>query len=88
MHSRTAVVASKVGLHARPAALFARAAGAAGVPVTLSVPGKDPVDARSVLALMTLGVGHGQQVVLAADGEHAPAALDELVAMLETDLDA
>ena len=52
VHTRTAVVASRVGLHARPAALFARAAAATGLPVTVATDGKDPVDARSVLGLM------------------------------------
>ncbi|MFP5022908.1 HPr family phosphocarrier protein [Pseudonocardia phyllosphaerae] len=85
MHSRTAVVASPVGLHARPAAQFARAAGATGLPVTIALSGKDPVDARSVLGVMTLGVEHGDTVVLAADGEDAPAALDGLVTLLETE---
>lgn len=88
MHSRTAVVASRVGLHARPAALFARAAGAVGVPVTIGLAGQDPVDAASVLRVLTLGVGHGDEVVLRAEGDAAPAALAELAALLESDLDA
>nr|WP_240051422.1 HPr family phosphocarrier protein [Pseudonocardia sp. EV170527-09] len=88
VHTRTAVVASRVGLHARPAALFARAAGATGLDVTVATQGKDPVDARSVLGLMTLGVVFGDEVVLRADGDEAPAALDGLVALLETDHDA
>ncbi|WP_224391690.1 HPr family phosphocarrier protein [Pseudonocardia sp. ICBG1293] len=88
MHTRTAVVASRVGLHARPAALFARAAGATGLPVTVATAEKGPVDARSVLALMTLGVVFGDEVVLRAGGDDAPAALDGLVALLETDHDA
>lgn len=88
VHTRAAVVASRVGLHARPAALFARAAGATGLDVTVATQGKDPVDARSVLGLMTLGVVFGDEVVLRADGDEAPAALDGLVALLETDHDA
>nr|WP_226360519.1 HPr family phosphocarrier protein [Pseudonocardia sp. ICBG1142] len=88
VHTRTAIVASRVGLHARPAALFARAAGATGLDVTVATQGKDPVDARSVLGLMTLGVVFGDEVVLRAAGDDAPAALDGLVALLETDHDA
>ncbi|ANY10390.1 hypothetical protein AFB00_25595 [Pseudonocardia sp. HH130630-07] len=88
MHSRTAVVASSVGLHARPAAVFAKAAAAAGVPVTLAVAGRDPIDARSVLQVMTLGVEHGQEVTLSAEGDDAPAVLADLAGLLESDLDA
>jgi phosphocarrier protein len=86
--SRTVIVASRVGLHARPAAMFTRAAAAASVPVTLAVAGKDPVNAASVLGVMTLGVECGQEVTLAAEGEGADGALDSLAALLATDLDA
>jgi phosphocarrier protein HPr len=86
--SRTVTVASRVGLHARPAAVFTRAAAAAPVPVTLAVAGKDPVNAASVLGVMTLGVECGQEVTLAAEGEGADGALDSLAALLATDLDA
>lgn len=88
MPSRTVTVASRVGLHARPAAVFTRAAAAAPVPVTLAVVGKDPVNAASVLGVMTLGVECGQEVTLAAEGEGADGALDSLAALLATDLDA
>jgi phosphocarrier protein HPr len=85
---RTAVVASKVGLHARPAAVFVKAAAEAPVPVTIRKSGSAPVSAASILSIMTLGVSHGDQVILAADGAGADAALDALVDLLETDLDA
>lgn len=81
---RTAVVASEVGLHARPAAVFARAAKATGLPVTIALDGGDPVDATSVLSVLTLGAGPGGPVVLRAEGDGAEAALDRLAALLET----
>jgi phosphocarrier protein len=37
---------------------------------------------------MTLGVEHGDEVVLSAEGDGADASLDALVALLERDLDA
>jgi phosphocarrier protein HPr len=82
MPSRTVVVASPVGLHARPAAAFTRAAAASGVPVRLQVGGAEPVDASSMLAVMTLGVGHGQEVVLSAEGEGSEQVLDSLAELL------
>ncbi|UGT43238.1 HPr family phosphocarrier protein [Nocardia yamanashiensis] len=86
MITRTAVVASKTGLHARPAALFAKAAAESPVPVTISVDGKPGVAAGSLLQVMTLGVEQGDTVTLSAD-DGADAALDKLVELLETDLD-
>ena len=88
MPSRTVAVASRVGLHARPAALFTQAVTAAGIPVTIATAGKAPVNAASILMVMALGVPHGQKVTLAAEGEKADQVLDELVRLLSTDLDA
>jgi phosphocarrier protein len=89
MSERRVVVGSSVGLHARPAALFTQAATKSGVPVTITKVGGDgPVDARSILLVLTLGVGHGDEVVIAADGDGADEALDHLAALLASDLDA
>jgi len=46
------------------------------------------VDARSILGVMALGAKCGEEVLLAAEGDGADAALDELVALLSRDLDA
>jgi len=58
------------------------------VRVTIRKAGKSPVNAASVLSLMTLGAEYGDEVVLSAEGDGADAALGELGAMLERDLDA
>jgi len=88
MPERTVVVGSKVGLHARPAALFVRAASAQPVPVTITKPGRDPVDARSILSVLALDARGGDEVVLAAEGDGADAALDALAELISRDLDA
>lgn len=88
MAERTVAVASRVGLHARPAMLFTQAVAASGVPVTIARGGGAPVDASSILFVMSLGVPHGAQVTLAAEGPDADRVLDELVELLSTDLDA
>lgn len=88
MASRTTTIASSVGLHARPAALFVQKANDSGLDVQIARPGEDSVDATSILGVMALGAKHGEEVELTADGEGADAVLDELVILLETDLDA
>ena len=85
MPSKTVTVGSAQGLHARPAAVISEAVVNAGIPVTLSLDGGDPVDAGSALMIMTLGAGNGAQVTVAADDEAVVAAIAELV---EKDLDA
>jgi phosphocarrier protein HPr len=87
MGERQVRIGSKVGLHARPASMFAKAVAQAGRPVQIAKDGSPPVNARSLLNLLTLGAAHGDVVTLHADGEGAEATLDELAAMLERELD-
>jgi phosphocarrier protein HPr len=87
MAHRTVAVAFSAGLHARPAMLFTKAVAAAGIPVALTAKGGNPVDVSSILLVMSLGIGHGEEVTLEADGEHAEGVLDELVELLTTDHD-
>jgi phosphotransferase system HPr (HPr) family protein len=81
-------VASKVGLHARPAALIARLAAEQPVTVTIRKDGGEPVPAASLLNLMTLGAMYNDEVILAADGEGAQSSVDAVAALIATDLDA
>jgi phosphocarrier protein len=89
MPERRVVVGSKVGLHARPAALFVQAAAKQPVKVSIAKGDKAPVDARSILAVLGLDVRGGEEVLLLADeSEQAEAALDALAAVVATDHDA
>nr|WP_315267735.1 dihydroxyacetone kinase phosphoryl donor subunit DhaM [Microbacterium lemovicicum] len=80
-----AVIRNPSGLHARPAASFARAAGRFDARVTVTDLGSQmaPVAANSLLSLMAMGVGRGATVRVAATGREARAALDELRGMIE-----
>lgn len=88
MATRAVTIASSVGLHARPAAIFAAAAADTGLDVLIGRPGDEPVDAGSILALMALGVKHGEEVLLTAHGDGADSTLNTLADLLATDLDA
>jgi phosphocarrier protein len=88
MPERTVTVASRSGLHARPAAMFVKAATAQPVPVKVRVGDGRPADARSILAILALRVEHGTTVTLRADGDAADQALDTLADLLSRDLDA
>ena len=85
MPSKTVVVGSSVGLHARPAAIISEAAGDLDVEVTLAVEGEEPVDAASSLMIMTLGAACGDSVEVASEDQ---AAVDAIAALVEQDLDA
>ena len=73
-----------VGLHARPAAVFVRMASGFPAVITIckAVAGAKPANAKSILAVLSLGVNKGDHIVLSAEGdraEEALAALSELV---------
>ncbi|HEY0216758.1 MAG TPA: HPr family phosphocarrier protein [Cellulomonas sp.] len=89
MVQRTAVVASRVGLHARPAKILTTAAASGPAKVTIGRPDGPAVDAASILMVMSLGIRCGEQVVLTADGDgaEARAAVDALAVVVETDHD-
>jgi phosphocarrier protein HPr len=86
MPERRATVGSRVGLHARPAALFVKAASELNVEVKIAKPGGKPVSTRSILSVLALNAKGGDEVVLSAEGE-ADAALDTLVQFLKIDHD-
>ena len=88
MAERRAVVGSRIGLHARPAARFVKAAAKQPVKVTIAKAGAEPVDAASILDVVTLDVHGGEEVILTAVGDGAEQALDELVEVVEADHDA
>lgn len=85
MASKTVSVGSSVGLHARPAAIIAAAATEAGVPVTLAVPGGEPVDAGSALLIMTLGAKCGDEVTVESEDD---ATVEKIADLVAQDLDA
>ncbi|MEU1513833.1 HPr family phosphocarrier protein [Streptomyces sp. NPDC005811] len=87
MPERHATVLCSQGLHARPAAAFARAAAKSGHRITLRRTGGDPVSVSSTLMLMSLGLKEGEEVVLASDDDTAGPELDRLAALLATELD-
>lgn len=85
MASKTVIVGSSVGLHARPASLIAEAASAYDDEILLSVPGEDPVDAGSSLLIMTLGAEKGASVTVESDNAEA---VEKIAGLIEQDLDA
>lgn len=91
MIERSATIATRVGLHARPAAIFSEAAGEFDLDITIArvgEPADDAMDAASMLSLMSLGIEFGEVVVLRSEGTGAVEALEQLVRVLETDHDA
>ncbi len=84
---RTIAFGSKVGLHARPAAALAKAAGESGHAITLTTAEGKKGNAASVLTLLTLGVKGGDEVTINVSGDDADRVADDFAALIGSELD-
>jgi phosphotransferase system HPr (HPr) family protein len=84
---REVIVGSRIGLHARPAALFVRAATEQSVKITIRKGDGPAVDARSILRVLALGARNGDTVTLEADGDGADEALETVATVVAEDHD-
>ncbi len=75
-------VLNKLGLHARPAALFVKAASRFVSDITVERSGNE-VSGKSIMGLMTLEAGMGAVLKITADGPDAEAAISELQKLIE-----
>jgi len=80
--AHTLIVTLRHGLHARPAALLAQRAKAFGAQASLSAHGRT-ANARSVVAIMALGVRQGDELSIQASGADAPQSVASLVAGIQ-----
>ncbi|MDT7725752.1 MAG: phosphocarrier protein HPr [Actinomycetota bacterium] len=88
MPTKRVEIGSPVGLHARPARLLVEAAAQQPVAVKIGRSEDALVSAASILAVMSLAVKGGEEVVLVAEGEGADAALAEISELLTQNLDS
>ena len=81
MPELTLIVADPAGLHARPAARFVQAASRFESRIVIRHDGHE-ADAKSLIALLGLAIRPSSEIVLAADGPDANAAIAGLVTEL------
>jgi multiphosphoryl transfer protein len=80
--AQTLIVTLRQGLHARPAALLAQRAKAFGALSTLTAHGRS-ANARSVVAIMALGVRHGDELTIRATGADAAQSVAGIVSGIQ-----
>ena len=85
MYAKTTTIVNASGLHARPAAVFAKQAGSYESKVTIKnvTKGSAALDASSMLSIMMLAAKQGNEVEIAAEGTDEQKAVDELVSLIE-----
>jgi len=80
------VIANKLGMHARPAALFVKTAHRFTSQVLVEKDG-EVVNGKSIMGLMMLAAGPGSKITVAAEGEDASKAVSELESLLKRKFD-
>ena len=83
MISRDVTIKNSVGLHARPATFFIQKANS--FKSSIWVEKEDcRVNAKSLLGVLSLGIVEGTTITLIADGSDEAAAIEGLVALVES----
>jgi phosphocarrier protein HPr len=80
------VVTNKLGIHARPAALFVRTANRFDCDIFVEKDG-EKVNGKSIMGLMMLAAGPGSKLMLHAEGGDAAHAAVELEALVKRKFD-
>ena len=76
------VVRSKLGLHARPAALFVRTANRFQSDITVQR-GKHKVNGKSIMGIMMLAAGPGSSITVRIAGPDAQRAMAEIEKLMD-----
>ena len=80
----TLTIQNKVGLHARPAALFVQTAKQYDCDIRVSHDERE-ANAKSILNVLTLGASQGSVITIYAEGEDAEHALVALETLIDDD---
>lgn len=84
--SREFTVGNKLGIHARPAALFVKVANQFKADVFVEKDG-ERINGKSIMGLMMLAAGPGSVLTVEASGEDAAEALDKLEELVGRNFD-
>src|SRR2546423_14002299 len=75
------LVSNKLGIHARPAAMFVKTANRFSCEIFVEKDG-DKVNGKSIMGLMMLAAGPGSKLTIHAQGQDAAQALAELETLI------
>lgn len=84
--TRELVVANKLGVHARPAAMFVKIATRFDSEIYVEKDG-EVVNGKSIMGMMMLAAGPGSKLQVRASGSDAAQALAELDALFKRKFD-
>ncbi|MBI4115885.1 MAG: HPr family phosphocarrier protein [Candidatus Omnitrophica bacterium] len=77
----TLIIQNRLGLHARPAALFVQMANRFKSSIEVQK-GRTKANGKSIMGIMTLAAGRGSQITIRATGPDAVKAVSELIKLI------
>jgi phosphocarrier protein len=80
------VVTNKLGIHARPAAMFVKIANRFECDIFVEKDG-ERVNGKSIMGLMMLAAGPGSKLLICAEGEDAARAVVEIEGLIKRKFD-
>jgi phosphocarrier protein len=80
------VVINKLGIHARPAALFVKVANRFNCNIFVEK-GGEQVNGKSIMGLMMLAAGAGSKLLVTCEGDDCHQALEEIEALINRKFD-
>lgn len=86
MEAQKVTVINKLGMHARPAQIFAKEASKFSSKVTITK-GERKASGKSVINIIALGLVHGTEITVSAEGDDEKDAVKTLVALINSKFD-
>jgi phosphocarrier protein len=86
MMAKDFMVSNKLGIHARPAALFVKTANRFTCDIFVEKDG-EKVNGKSIMGLMMLAAGPGSTLTVSAEGRDASQALEEIEQLMKRKFD-
>ena len=86
MYSKCVIMRNPSGLHARPASEFVAKAKGFQSKISVRRPGDDSFlgNAKSIIIMLSMGVGQGDSIEILADGPDEQQAVESLTALVES----
>src|SRR5437762_7635863 len=79
-------VSNKLGIHARPAAMFVKTANRFACDIFVEKDG-EKINGKSIMGLMMLAAGPGSKLIILANGADAHQAVAEIEALVKRKFD-
>jgi len=84
--TRELTIANKLGIHARPAALFVKTANRFACEIFVEKDG-EKINGKSIMGLMMLAAGPGSKLLVTCEGDDCHQALEEIEALINRKFD-